>query len=408
MDDRPTFILAGNGPYENRGCEAIVRGTVKIIRQYYDDPSFFCLSQFHNQEIFEKQFKEESDPDITHEKTNREMYRLFSPKWSLQFLQKTLVPNYYANKVYSNLFPTLQQSKAVLSLGGDNYSLDYGGPKILTLLDDIVLENKKPIIIWGASVGPFSKSPNYEKYMKKHLKQINGIFAREKATIEYLESIGITENVYKVSDPAFLLDSIRPQKSKEIDIEKGSIGINLSPLMAKYVTHGDVNSWTDIASSIITELVKRTENKVYLIPHVTVPNSDDYSFLKEVQSRVQLSEEKVSLIPPIYNASETKWIINQMEFFAGARTHSTIAAISSCVPTLSFIYSLKGKGINNDIFGHDNYSLNPELLNPESVANKIEYMMDNSKEIVYHLRKVIPMFEEEAYNAGKYLQNIVD
>ena len=42
--DRPLFILAGNGPYENRGCEAIVRGTVKILRNYFQDPSFLCVS----------------------------------------------------------------------------------------------------------------------------------------------------------------------------------------------------------------------------------------------------------------------------------------------------------------------------------------------------------------------------
>lgn len=31
-EERPLFILAGNAAYENRGCEAIIRGTVKRLR----------------------------------------------------------------------------------------------------------------------------------------------------------------------------------------------------------------------------------------------------------------------------------------------------------------------------------------------------------------------------------------
>lgn len=46
MSDRPIFILGGNGPYENRGCEAIVRGTVKILRKYHKNPTFVCISHF--------------------------------------------------------------------------------------------------------------------------------------------------------------------------------------------------------------------------------------------------------------------------------------------------------------------------------------------------------------------------
>jgi len=40
------FILAGNGPYENRGCEAITRGTVKMLKEFYEDPSFVAISHF--------------------------------------------------------------------------------------------------------------------------------------------------------------------------------------------------------------------------------------------------------------------------------------------------------------------------------------------------------------------------
>lgn len=405
MNQKPTFILAGNGPYDNRGCEAIVRGTVKILRHYYKDPSFLCVSFFKNQEQFEKQSREEYDPAIIHKKTNT-IHKRFSLKWGLQFAQKRITPKKDSYSVYKGLFPSIRETEAVLSVGGDNYSLDYGVPRRFTGLDDLVLKEKKPIIIWGASVGPFDRLPAYEKYMKKHLQNITGIFARESATIEYLENIGIKDNVYRVADPAFLMDATKPQFGKELKIEEDSIGINLSPLMAKYVSNGNTESWVKTASKIVENISKKTESNIYLIPHVTVPNSNDYLFLKEVLAGVKDSDKKIVLIPPIYNASETKWIISQMKLFAGSRTHSTIASLSSFVPTMSFAYSIKAKGINKDIFGHEDYCLDPKKLNPENVAKKVDVMLENQDEIRSNLKNSIPKIENKALLAGKILQKI--
>lgn len=405
MSENPTFILAGNGPYDNRGCEAIVRGTVKILRRYYKDPSFFSISHFKNQEQFERQSREESDPAIIHKKTNKRQSK-YDPNWLLRLPLRGFYPELYRNWIYNEMIPHIENSNSVLSIGGDNYSLDYGIPRSFTYLDDIVLERKKPLIIWGASVGPFNKIPEYEKYMKKHLQNVTGIFAREPATVEYLDKIGVKDNVYKVADPAFLMDPTEPQSNKKIEIEDDAIGINLSSLMARYLNNGSKESWINRASAIVEEIAKRTDNKIYLIPHVTLSDSNDYLFLKEVKERVRTSEEKMILLPPNYNASETKWIISKMKLFAGARTHSTIASLSSYVPTLSFAYSIKAKGINRDIFGHEDYCLNLEKLSPEIVAKKIELMLEKRKEIRSELKASIPRIEDEAFLAGKVLMEI--
>lgn len=404
MNEKPTFILAGNGPYDNRGCEAIVRGTVKILRHYYKDPSFLCVSFFQNQDQFEKQSREEFDPAIIHKSTNSNKKN--GPMRGIQFAQRKLMPKRYIGSMYKELFPTINETEAVLSIGGDNYSLDYGVPDLFTGLDTLVLENKKPIIIWGASVGPFEKIPGYEKYMKKHLQNVTGIFARESATVEYLNKIGVIDNVYKVADPAFLMDATEPQSDKKIKIEEDSIGINLSPLMVRYFSDGDMGSWINTATKIVEHISNRTDNTIYLIPHVTTPNSNDYLFLKKVKENTKISKGKIILLSPIYNASETKWIISKMKLFAGSRTHSTIAALSSYVPTLSFAYSIKAKGINRDIFGHEDYCLDPEKLTPEIVAKKIESMLETKNEIRAKLKVTIPNIENKALLAGEILMKI--
>ena len=210
MEKKQLFILAGNGPYENRGCEAIVRGTVKILRHYYDNPSFVCISHFQNENKFEKQCIEEKDTAIIHKKTN--IYQKYTFEGAFRKVLRITKSNRYKDFVYKDMLPYLKDVEAILSIGGDNYSLDYGIPKLFTDLDDIALENGINLAIWGASIGPFDKNPEYEKYIINHFSEVTSIFARESATIKYLDKKGITDNVYSIADPAFLMDSIKPKE----------------------------------------------------------------------------------------------------------------------------------------------------------------------------------------------------
>jgi len=406
-EDRPLFILAGNGPYENRGCEAIVHGTTKILRNHFHNPTFLSVSDLQNTEL-EEQCSVEKDDAITHKKMNTEQY---SQKKSV--LQKIIsIIDKKKNKylLCNEMVSHIDDALAVLSVGGDNYSLDYGIPKVFTDLDDFVLDKKRPLILWGASVGPFDRLPKYEKYMIRHLRTVTAIFARESVTVNYLSKIGITENVYQVADPAFVMDPIEPHdENKKLIIKKSAIGLNLSPLMARYVTGGDLPKWERIAVDIVKTIAEKTHRPMYLIPHVTIPGSNDFTFLEKVWNLMDSQiKSDITLIPPDYNAAETKWIISNMSLFAGARTHSTIAALSSCVPTISFAYSIKAKGINRDIFGHEEYCLDPVQLTPEIVTSRIGSMLDGTDDIKKEITEKIPFIQKSAMNAGNYLQEIVE
>jgi len=178
--------------------------------------------------------------------------------------------------------------------------------------------------------------------------------------------------------------------------------------MSRFATNGDLKRWKGIATEIISKILRETDRKIYLIPHVTeIRASDDCVFLKDILSIIPDQRHRVFLIPPIFSASETKWIISKMFVFAGARTHSTIAALSSCVPTLSFAYSIKAKGINKDIFGHTDYCLSPDELTPDIVAEKIKELLQESKTIRKHLERRLPEFQDLAMNSGRILRKIL-
>ena len=145
----------------------------------------------------------------------------------------------------------------------------------------------------------------------------------------------------------------------------------------------------------------------YLIPHVTIPISNDHEFMQRALSLINDENDDIILISPGYNAAETKWLISRMTLFAGARTHSTIAGLSSGVPTLSFAYSIKAQGINRDIYGHTDYCVEPGDLDARGVANRVTSMLDESAAIRSDLAERVPGVQRAALSAGTELKHLI-
>lgn len=87
--------------------------------------------------------------------------------------------------------------------------------------------------------------------------------------------------------------------------------------------------------------------------------------------------------------------------------HSVIASLSCCVPTLSFSYSIKSKGLNKDIFGHTKYCLSAGELTDDNVAEKIEELLQESENIKRHLERKIPEVKALAMSSGEILRRIL-
>ena len=94
--------------------------------------------------------------------------------------------------------------------------------------------------------------------------------------------------------------------------------------------------------------------------------------------------------------------------FIGARTHATIAAYSTCVPTLVVGYSIKAKGIAKDLFGdYENYVVSAQNLNEsDELIMAFEWMKKNEKSIRKHLNSFIPSYKEKALLAGKKIREM--
>ena len=110
-----------------------------------------------------------------------------------------------------------------------------------------------------------------------------------------------------------------------------------------------------------------------------------------------------------HNCMELKGYIARCRFFVGARTHATIAAYSSCVPTLVLGYSVKSRGIAKDLFGsEENYVLPVQSLEePDELAKHFMWIVEHEKEIRDHLEKIMPEYISKAYLGKVALDKLV-
>lgn len=400
------FLFVGNGPYRNRGCEAIVRGTMEILSSVWGDNILAKSGVMAQPSTIAAQQASESDPRVTNFSVSHVGTRL-TKKWFMSQANRRLGTSFRHHTL--DLAEHFVGARAAMQLGGDNYSLDYGRPWDYIAVDRYLQKRGVPVFIWGASIGPFEQDPDFAKTMYSHLKSLNGIFVRETATQAYLARNGVSENVHLVADPAFVMKKSAPAQEVQALIREQMIGINISPLVARFGGASSVDEWREKASQMIIECGRKTCRPILLIPHVGSPKSDedDYSFMQSVKQKVgERAGVSVEIVPAL-QAAELKWVISKCVAFAGARTHSTIAALSSCVPTLSLSYSIKAIGINQDIFGHQRYCHSVKTIEPEQFASVIDDMIKNNEVIRAGLDHVIPQIQARAYSAGHMLQKVI-
>lgn len=386
------IVLLGNGSPENGGCEAITKGTWTILKECCQPCSI--LDAYFNYDHTVKLIPTSEVNPINYPKR-------WSWKWWLLQFTLRFSDCLTGCLLFSSHKKAIQQADVVLSLGGDTYSLDYGVPQRFIAMDKYVKKQGTKMVIWGASIGPFTENPSFEQKIAKHFREdVDLILVREQVTKDYLQSLGVTENVHVVADPAFMM---KPEDcSAKITLPSRYICINFSDLMAKYVTDGNLEDWISICVQTIDGLCEKFQYPMVFIPHV----KSDFSFGNQVLSRCK-HKSHVQMVPRELNAAEMKWIISRAVCNIACRTHSTIASFSTGVPTVSLGYSIKSKGLNIQMYGHEDYLVYQKNINPAAVCASVELMLNHLQEVKAHLAVKSQEIKKEACKAGELLANLI-
>lgn len=367
------YVHGGSG---NHGCEAIAR----MLTYKLDKMGVLTT-------VLTANFSEDVKYRL-HESIN--LLKLTSKvnRHSFAFLKALLLNKLFKRYVYLDMLPYRNQLKhlkdfdVAIAIGGDTYSYSYSESN--TYMHNLFVKKGMKTVLWGCSIDPVLL---LDKRVLNDLKRFNYITARESITYNALKEHGLT-NVDLLPDVAFALNRVESIQSNKI--KPNTIGLNLSPLVMSYNKNNRIiiNNFRRLIKYIIEE----TEFNIAFIPHVVWSNSDDRKVLDELYSECNDCSRVIKIDD--CNCMELKDIISRCRMLICARTHASIAAYSSMVPTLVLGYSVKAKGIARDIWGtENNYILPVQSFKSETdLTEAFKWMLSNENEMRSHLNYFMPRY----------------
>lgn len=385
------YAFYSHGGCENHGCEAIVRTLSALIKS--NEPK----AKIKLYTLNAKSDETGSLPDIDE---MEEFKYIFPAKaTAVQKLKISLLSRnsqkradeYYYSLSCKN--PSLAENDIYISVGGDNYC--YGDSHMAAALNKELKRLNKKTVLWGCSIG--EENLTEEKILD--LKTFDLIVARESLTYEILIKHGIDKNTVLYPDPAFTLD-VDSDMEKMFKIKSGALGFNFSSMAADY--SGNKEKSKEIIIEFLRYVLNKSEKEIIMIPHVAW----DQDILSEITQA--LDSERVTLIPNNLTAAQYKSIISRCDMFIGARTHATIAAYSTCVPTLVIGYSVKSKGIAKDIFGTYENLVVPvsEIDSAKKMIDVYESFLKEKERYRKHLQNFIPEYIKKSEDSVTELDNL--
>ncbi len=385
-----TYVLYAHDGSGNHGCEALVRSTCKLIGADKDNVILMSTRPEEDEKYGL------SDICRVLDKTEKRPLDRTKPAFFKAYYNLKIKHNYTPIEFYeSKAANFVKKGDIALSIGGDTYC--YGSFMPLFKAHKMYKYGGLKTVYWGCSIEPeLLENPD----VADDIKNFDLITARETTSYEALKKVN--PNTVLVCDSAFLLSA--NDVSFPGNIKTDVVGINASPLIEECEDGKGIVR--ENYEKLIEYILNNTDMSVALIPHVVWEAVDDRKILKEFFEKYK-NTNRVFLIDDC-PCEDLKGYISKCRFFIGARTHSTIAAYSSCVPTLVVGYSVKARGIAKDLFGTwKNYVLPAqEIKEKNELTNAFVWLQENESNIKNHLSDILPEYKSRINNGLEALKSL--
>lgn len=403
------YMHAGSG---NHGCEAIVNSLCHMMKE-----DAVLVSYRGNED---GQYTLKDLCEIKQERSFEEHKLAHIAYYAYRMLTKDAAS--FLRYRYEDIFEK-PMSPLAISIGGDNYCYD-------SMLSDLRLANLAftqkgtKTVLLGCSIEPeLLKSGQGTNRILEDLSHYHLIIARESLTYNALcaafekrqeegnhnnsnnttrDTLAIPR-IVQIPDPAFTLGYVR-KKVPDGFWKGNTVGVNVSPLIQKSESVPGITM--KCYEELIEWIIEHTDMQIALIPHVVWKNNDDRKPLSELYEKYKSTERLLQI--PDGSCEELKGYISQCRFFVGARTHATIAAYSTCVPTLVVGYSVKAAGIAQDLFGSTDHYVLPvqSLKDPQDLVQGFQWLMEQENSIREHLQRKIPDYQRQALQTGDEINHL--
>ena len=382
----------------NQGCEALATTiSAEITRVTPETEVYLCSHDKEQDEAF-------NIPNIKRIVHNKRWLRRWTLPWMFyQVDKRTLNCKWLQEKIEIDR-PCLKLARDMdvcVAIGGDNYCYNKG--KLYWPGERVIKKMGKKMMLWGCSVEP----KDLPGELAEHLSMFDAITVRESISYDAMVECGLGDRVHLVADPAFLLE---PAK---VDFPEGwregqMVGINLSPMILNYTENRE--KVVESIYALVDHILDTTEINVVLVPHVRLAVTDDMDTLRPIYDKYKGTGRVLLLDDYNLSCGQLKGYISACRFFIGARTHSIIAAYSTCVPALALGYSVKAKGIARDIFGSEDGLVLPVQTfdDADATVRGFDMLVERETELRARLSEIMPEYKEKARRSAEVFEKLAE
>ena len=256
----------------------------------------------------------------------------------------------FSLKSTMHAFSVISKADYLMDIGlGDSFADIYGKDrfKSMDFLHRVARLFKRPYIFLPQTIGPFEN----ERIKSKALKSIRKsafVMARDKQSYDYVHEIAPNHvKLREYIDVAFFL----PYKKAIFEKNYIHVGLNISALLwhGGYTRDNQFGlkcNYQNTIREIIKYFLSIPDVVIHLIPHVVHEKrmvENDYAVSFDLYE--EYCNDRLRLSTFFLSPVDAKNYIAGLDFFMGARMHSTIAAFSSGVPVVPMAYSRKFNGL---------------------------------------------------------------
>lgn len=394
MNQTKHILLCQHGGSANHGCEALARTVYALLQECG------CRVSLYSYSAADDRSRLQDLPKLQIEGLDRLPGRYSAS--NLHYHARRMLGLRASKLPITSRFRTLvAEADLVIAIGGDNYCYHMG--QGYWALDHYIKSAGKPYVLLGCSIEP----DDLPHGLAAHLRLFDLITVRERISFDAMRESGL-DNIAYAPDSAFLL----PKAAADLPaglIPEQAVGLNFSPLVMQneQIPGMTLRNFERLAQDLLT----RTQLQLALIPHVVRSDSDDRRALRLLYEKLKTeptAQGRVFLVED-QGAEQLKGLISRLVFFVGARTHATIAAYSSGVPTLVLGYSVKARGIARDLFGTEQgYVIPVQKLEQENQLSTAFWQLFAQREqMAQQLQGILPDYRAAAKGVVSLLQQVL-
>jgi polysaccharide pyruvyl transferase WcaK-like protein len=310
----------------------------------------------------------------------------------------------------------IAESDAVWDIsGGDSFTDLYGDRRFAAITSPklITLQRGIPLVLLPQTYGPF-RDERRREVARTIVRQADRAWARDERSFDVLRGLlgdDFDPQRHRCGvDVAFALEpraplSLPDEVAEQLEQPLPPIGLNVSGLLfnepGRGTAYGFKCDYRELVSRLLKALLKRNDSDVLLIPHViTAPGHYESDIaacemLAEVVPRQY--RERVRVLPALSDPREVKWVIGRLSWFCGTRMHSTIAALSSGVPTAAIAYSIKTLGVF-ETCDQGLHVIDPRTHSCDEVVDRLWESFQARHEAQRSLAQVLPAVTRAAHD----------